>query len=535
MASSSIKSDRTQGSVSSDESSKSVLSATGLISKLPRTNSTRQAHKFRTLDEFYEEAHILPSKALLSILGHRLGYFMIFVSLGIANTGDSAEIGSMGFLMANENFRDDVVQGNDGLVASALYLGMLFGGLLAGPACDREGRRSILLSGLFLNSSFGLAMAFSENAVQLCACRFVMGLGIGAIVSCLLALTSEHTPPKKRGGYLNFVAAFWTIGSIYVALFAFLMFEKFAKSWRLYVLCNAAPSALAFILISIFVPESARFLGLHGHYNQAARVANRVARSMGFRGSQLTVAEIQSHFPPEEVPLKGKPALLTSCMDMFRAFANLYKGETRRNLLFVQSMWFTLSFGSGLSLWMTRVFAELQIADRYMMALFYAFSSIPGVVVAGFVLDRFSRTRLLTVAMTFTFACSLVFAALTATGASGWLIVASSCVFHSFLVLSWSVLSVITAEVFSTSSRSTALGLCAASGRIAAILSHPFFAALIESQQPLAVILLGSSSFAIGVLASVTSGLKSLTGAPLQDIEAGISLQNQQISGKSNG
>ena len=505
-----------------------VQPISSLIASLPNAGSMH-----RTVDQFYDEAHSsMDNPAPNSILGHskamgnRLGYFCIFVALGLANVGDAAEIGSMGFLLAHYDFRTEIVQGHDGLVAAALYVGMLVGGIVAGPLCDMNGRRSVLLYGLFLNSGFGIGAVISATPWQLILCRLCMGFGIGSVVSCLLALTSEHTPPRHRGFYLNFVSSFWTIGSIYVAAMAWVLFGKLNRSWRLYFLVNALPSIVSFCLVLCFVPESARFFAIHGKHERATKVANRIASSMGYDGNKLKVSEIQAHYPQntkgvtgQHQPLTFREGLSRSCTN----FSSLYQKETRGRTCGVQMLWFFVSFGSGICLWVARVFTELSFVSHvYAMTLFFSLSSVPGVFVAGYIMDKMGRTALLTTTLVLTTSSLALFAALTLYTDIAWLVVLSACIFHSCLVLCWSALSVVTAETFNTNIRSTAMGVCAASGRFASILVHLAAAPLMDHRHPSVLLLLGTACFALGAITSIVTALQNKTGQPLPDCEAPV-------------
>ena len=89
------------------------------------------------------------------------------------------------------------------------------------------------------------------------------------------------------------------------------------------------------------------------------------------------------------------------------------------------------------------------------------------------------------------------------------------------LVVSWSVLSVVTAEVFPTNVRSTAMGLCASSGRFASVMVHIIAAPLVENKNPSVLLFMGTSSFALAVVTSIVTAIQNKTGEPLMDAESG--------------
>lgn len=63
------------------------------------------------------------------------------------------------------------------LLTAAVFVGMLVGGLLAGNAADRFGRRSSLLVSLAVNCSFAVISAAAPSVRWLIAARVCAGLG----------------------------------------------------------------------------------------------------------------------------------------------------------------------------------------------------------------------------------------------------------------------------------------------------------------------------------------------------------------------
>lgn len=62
-------------------------------------------------------------------------------------------------------------------LTAAVFVGMLIGGLVAGNAADRLGRRSCLLAALGLNCTFALLSAAAPSVGWLIAARVCAGLG----------------------------------------------------------------------------------------------------------------------------------------------------------------------------------------------------------------------------------------------------------------------------------------------------------------------------------------------------------------------
>ena len=100
-----------------------------------------------------------------------------------------------------------------------------------------------------------------------------------------------------------------------------------------------------------------------------------------------------------------------------------------------QIVWFSMSFGSGVCGWITKLFEQIGIADVYLQSLYFALANLPGNAVAAFLVDRVGRKTLLFGSMA---ACALCLG-LAADGAVDAQmrqnkIVWSAFAFHAFLV-----------------------------------------------------------------------------------------------------
>uniref|UniRef100_A0A7S4N5S7 Major facilitator superfamily (MFS) profile domain-containing protein n=1 Tax=Odontella aurita TaxID=265563 RepID=A0A7S4N5S7_9STRA len=487
----------------------------------------------RSIDAYFEEAHSSTSGS-----HHvRLGFWLIFFSLGVANSGDATEIGAMNYILSSPGFGEEMLgpssgdfAGRGAAIASSVFAGMLIGGVVTGALGDRTGRRPILLSGLVINATAGAASAFSPSAAALCLCRFVGGLGIGAVLSSLLALAAELSPPSRRGFCVTFVASFWSAGQIYVAALAMLLFGERGASWRVFALVAAAPCAVGGVLVWAVVPESARFLALRGRYGDAARVANVVADGMGYRGAAIEAEEVRHHFeaeaanakPPVTLPrtLSRMQSGLQHTKEAARGVRRLYgKDLILRSTLPLQIVWATMSFGSGLCTWITKIFESIDPTSMYLHSLYFALANVPGNIAATLLVDRIGRKRLLVVSMMCASLSLFVFADAASDSSGGKdrpvQVMLGACIFHAFLVMGWCSISCMTTELFPTDVRGAGSGICAASGRIAAMLVQFVNGALIG--RPGMLLSVAAGSIMVGAVAPAAFRVEETGGTHLHD------------------
>ena len=134
-----------------------------------------------------------------------------------------------------------------GWIFSAGILGLLPGALVGGMLADRYGRKRILIGSVALFGLFSLATAIAWDFPSLVFARLMTGVGLGAALPNLIALTSEAAGPRFRGTAVSLMYCGVPIGA---ALAATLGFAG----------ANLVPLILVPLLMR-WLPESAVFAG----------------------------------------------------------------------------------------------------------------------------------------------------------------------------------------------------------------------------------------------------------------------------------
>jgi MFS family permease len=131
-----------------------------------------------------------------------------------------------------------------GLLNSLTLLASALGGLLFGFVADRIGRlRSLMLSILIYSAASG-ACGFSETILQLAIFRFILGLGMGGEWTTGAALIAETWRPEHRGKALGFMQSTWAIGEMLAAGVVGLVLPRFG--WRAVFFVGILPALLVF-------------------------------------------------------------------------------------------------------------------------------------------------------------------------------------------------------------------------------------------------------------------------------------------------
>mmetsp|Transcript_50965 Transcript_50965/g.75617 ORF Transcript_50965/g.75617 Transcript_50965/m.75617 type:complete len:545 (-) Transcript_50965:37-1671(-) len=484
--------------------------------------------RHRSIDDFFEEAYEQTSYSCA------WKYWLIILTLGISNLGDASELTNIGFVLASEDFQHSILQDdvavNGAIVISVTLSGMLIAGLLGGLFEDSIGRRSALILGLSVNSVSCLWSAFLPHMAMFTTLRFFGGVGIGITYSGLLPITVESTPRNRRGFYVTFVALFWSFGSLFVAILAFVVLEELKQSWRTLIAITTLPSVIGLVLTVFLVPESARFLAVHGKYAEAATSANWIAKSMGYQGTMLTAEEVLHYHPPSSQP---EPQNMRHLVSSFKVsvqearknIAALYSGSLRTRIIYGQLLWIIMEFGSGLSPWVASIFRDLHL-DIYFDALLVVLTSLFGYLAAAMIMDKVGR-KIMLVCGSLVAAASLVgfllFMKLAPQSSSAWFVLCA-CGYGISLSFAWSATVVVTGEIFPTKVRSGAVGLCTASGRTANIAVTFLYGALYT--EPIALFSVASVILGIGGLITLLFGVEDYSRRPLADVVDGTNTCN---------
>ncbi len=148
-----------------------------------------------------------------------------------------------------------------GLIGSAGTLGIVIGLLPAGRLADRFGRKSTLVAGIVIFSIVTFSAAFAQNVTELALCRFIAGLGQGAVFPVPYLLLSEFVNKQWRGtavGLANSLLGFsYGLNTLAGALVVSRM--PGSEAWWVLLMLGGLPIVIVPIIMA-FLPESPRFL-----------------------------------------------------------------------------------------------------------------------------------------------------------------------------------------------------------------------------------------------------------------------------------
>ena len=170
-----------------------------------------------------------------------------------------------------------------GFANSAYLAGAVLGALGFGWLTDRIGRRKLFFITLALYLTATAATALSWSVASYALFRFLTGAGIGGEYTAINSTIQELVPARYRGWTdLIINGSFW-VGAAIGATSAIVLLDPnlFGPDlgWRLAYLTGACLGLIVFVM-RMWIPESPRWLMIHGHPDQAHAIVDDIERSV---------------------------------------------------------------------------------------------------------------------------------------------------------------------------------------------------------------------------------------------------------------
>src|SRR5579872_6742588 len=244
-----------------------------------------------------------------------------------------------------------------GFAGSAYLTGAVAGALFFGWLTDRLGRKKLFFITLGVYLVATAATGLSWNGATFFLFRFFTGAGIGGEYAAINSTIQELVPARYRGATdLAINGSFW-IGAALGAIAAIALLNPALVNpelgWRLAFLIGAA-IGLVIIFMRMWLPESPRWLIIHGRPAEAERIVKEIEDRVQAGGGDLE-------------PLQDKPGFRIRARThtpLSEVFHTLLRAQIRRTLV-------------GLSLMASQAFLYNAIFFTYALVLtkFYGVES----------------------------------------------------------------------------------------------------------------------------------------------------------------
>jgi MFS family permease len=213
-------------------------------------------------------------------------HWLVVIGLGTVWILDGLEVtivGSMSDALADPKTGLGLSSFDVGLAGAIYVAGACIGALFFGHLTDRFGRKKLFLLTLAVYTCATVLTAFSMNPTWYFVARFFTGAGIGGEYAAINSAIDELIPAKYRGRVdVSINGSFW-VGAAGGALLTIPLLDPTVINqewgWRL-AFGLGAILAVGILLVRRNVPESPRWLFIHGREDEGERVVQDIERTV---------------------------------------------------------------------------------------------------------------------------------------------------------------------------------------------------------------------------------------------------------------
>ncbi|WP_239018886.1 MFS transporter [Sphingobium terrigena] len=165
-----------------------------------------------------------------------------------------------------------------GIIVSTGLVGMVIGSLTLGQLADRIGRRRQILLCLGIMTIGMFASAFATGVVSLGLLRALTGLGLGAMLAAINAMSAEFANRRRRDLAVSIMAAGYPVGGVIGGWGAAQLLRT--QGWEAIFLFGGVATLMMVPLVLVCLPESIGWLATRGGPDALARI-NAILRRLG--------------------------------------------------------------------------------------------------------------------------------------------------------------------------------------------------------------------------------------------------------------
>jgi MFS family permease len=295
-------------------------------------------------------------------------HWMVVIGLGTVWILDGLEVtivGSMSDALKPASTGLGMSSSDIGFAGSAYVAGACVGALFFGQLTDRFGRKKLFMITLGVYILATVLTAFSMSPLWYFAARFLTGTGIGGEYAAINSAIDELIPARYRGRVdIAINGSFW-VGAAAGSLLTIPLLDPTIVSagvgWRL-AFGLGAVLAVGILIVRRNVPESPRWLFIHGREDEAEKVVKGIESEVSEKAGQdledvsdtITIRQRKTI----SIPLIAKtvftlyPKRTVLCFSLFVGQAFLYNA-----FFFTYGDTLTTFLGVGQTGWYLAVFA----------------------------------------------------------------------------------------------------------------------------------------------------------------------------------
>ncbi|KAK0571490.1 hypothetical protein LWI29_017033 [Acer saccharum] len=450
----------------------------------------------------------------------RFGKFQVLVLIyaGLGWFSEAMEIMILSFVGPAVKSKWKLSSGEESLLTTVVFAGMLVGAYSWGLISDNWGRRKSFFLISIVTSGAGLLSAFSPNYTSLVMSRCLVGVGLGG-GPVFLSWFLEFVPVSYRGTWMVVFSAFWTAGTIFEASLAWIVMTKL--NWRWLLALSSIPS-FALLLFYGLAPESPRYLCMKGRTIDALRILEKISLiNRAKLPPGMLVSDKKTTGQNEESSVSSQDTLPPSAIrkmikkfkSAFSSFFMLFSPKLIRTTLLLWVLFFASAFSYyGVVLLTSKLSSKESKCGStilhsgnskdnslYVNVFITSLAELPGLLLPAIIVDIIGRK--LSMAIMFILACVFLLplafhqsAVMTTVLLFGVRVCATGTI---------TVASFYAPEIYPTSMRTTGAGVASSVGRIGGMVCPLVAVALVSACHLSAAVILFEVVFVLAIASTL--------------------------------
>jgi MFS family permease len=354
-------------------------------------------------------------------------HWLIVIALGVTWILDGLEVtlaGALGGILTRVETLG-LTDAEVGASATCYLAGAVLGALVFGYGTDRLGRKKLFFVtvGVYLTAT--ALTAFSWNFTSYAIFRALTGAGIGGEYAAINSAIDELIPARVRGRVdLMINGSYWVGAALGSAATVVLLNPRFLPIWLGWRLAFGIGATVGLVVVFFrrWIPESPRWLMIHGRPEEAEKIVAEVERAVAADRGALPTVEVATtclrmrrHTPWREI---------------WRAIVHQYRRRSVLGfvLMVTQAFFYNAIFFTYALVLMRFYGVPAERVSTYLLP--FALGNVLGPVLIGHLFDTIGRKPMIVA----TYAISGILLAIT-----GWLFYAGLLTART-QTLAWTVI-----------------------------------------------------------------------------------------------
>lgn len=298
-----------------------------------------------------------------------------------------------------------------GATATTYLAGAVLGALLFGYGTDRFGRKKLFFITVAVYLTGTALSAFSWNFWSYAFFRAVTGAGIGGEYAAINSAIDELIPARVRGRVdLIINGSYWVGAAMGAGATLLLLNPYYIPTWLGWRCAFGIGATLGFIVIFFrrWIPESPRWLMIHGRNREAEEIVAEVERKIG----RSNISAVTDRRYSEIWPTRVRTRTHTPWQEIWAAIAHEHRQRSLLGfvLMSTQAFFYNAIFFTYALVLMRFYGVPEQNVGSYLLP--FALGNVLGPLLLGHLFDTIGRKQMITL----TYGLAGILLALT-----GWL------------------------------------------------------------------------------------------------------------------